>query len=595
MTTWGKRLASLAVAVVGLLLTLVFCRSVVAQVNHDYPRIAVFHFGETAPPEWYAKFHLADIRTSDPSVPRAIKALNPNTLVFGTRDWNNGSMFKPTQPAYRTYHSNNSSVFIYGNRTDNFSANFSDFCGKINGLRYNEALPQAAMNNHDQSAFDGIATDGLWMKPREAEKDQDIDLDRDGKNDYGQYGKAWVNAQWKAGVDKVLAEINRLNNNRPFIINSGRLHTESEGFDWTNHNGLVMENTNRINDISYFKRTYEAWMAKARKPHLLIFDGLGQDKEDYVHMRYLLGLTLFGDGYYCFSDNDVHHYHYYYDEFDAKLGQPTTAMQLVRDTGRKGRGIYARFFTNGAVIVNASVGNETVTDAELQRLPGYSGGYFRFAGNQAPGFNNGDPFSSVALHGEVNSKDRIIGDMILLLKQKSTVVADIIIDNDERGTNPGSQPATFKGPWRPENDRARKSWALSYRARRGDYAMAHMTAGAGEATATFSPTFGLGGKYRIYEWHGDLAGAREASNVPYEIRHAQGSSYGRIDQSRDYGRWNLLGEFTFNRGSQSYIRISNDADGTVVADAFMFVSSGATVPGNDKTPPAPPTGVSVGQ
>jgi len=563
-----------------------------AQANPSYPRTAVFHFGDTAPADWYARFDLVDIRTADPEVPKAIKRLNRKTLVFGTRDWNNGSLFKPTDPAYRTYHSNGTPVFIYGSKTNNFTVNFSDFCGKVNGLKYNEALAQAVLLSHAQSAFDGIATDGLWMKPRQAERDQDIDLDRDGKNDYSQHGKEWVNAQWKAGVDKVLTEINRLNNNRPLILNSGRFHLESEGFDWSNHNGLILENTRRINDISYFKRTYESWMNTARKPHLLLFDGLGNHKEDYVHMRYLLGLTLFGDGYFCFSDNNLHHYHYYYDEFDVDLGQPTTEMTLLREAGANGEGVYVRFFTKGAVIVNASGSNEKVGDAELKRLSGYAGPYFSFQGNQDPTFNTGIEFSEVQLSGERDGKNRVLGDAILLTAAKTTVVADIIVDNDERGTSPGSQPASFKGSWVPENDRAKDAWAMSYRARRGDYAMTHIFPGSGEATATFSPTIGVPGTYRVYEWHGDLEGENEASNASYEIRHAGGTSHGRIDQRSRKGQWNFLGEYRFNRGTSGFVRISNDADGTVIADAFRLVYHEGTGQA-DTTPPTRPTGVRV--
>ncbi len=576
-----------------LLLTLAAATVSQTQIKHSYPRTAVFHFGESAPAAWYAKFDLVDIRTMDPEIPRGIKAINPNTLVFGTRDWNNGAFFRPTDPAYRTYHSDGSPVFIYGSRTNNFTVNFSDFCGRVNGLRYNEALPQSALQSHDQSVFDGIATDGLWMKPRQAEQDQDIDLDRDGINDYSQHGKEWVNAQWKAGVDKALAEINRLNNQRPLILNSGRFHTESEGFDWTNHNGLVLENTTKVGDIRYFKRTYDAWMEKAREPHLLLFDGLGSDKKDYVHMRYLLGLTLFGDGYYCFSDNDLHHYHYYYDEFDVDLGQPTSEMKLLRDGGKSGEGVYARFFTKGAVVVNAAESRQVVSDTDLKGLSGYTGPYFTFQGNQDPAFNSGQQFAEIALHGDRDRKGRILGDAILLTVEKVTVVADIIVDNDDRATTPGSNPAAFKGSWTRENDRAVGAWALSYRAGRDDYAMTYIFAGSGEATATFTPTIGLAGKYRVFEWHGDLEGANEASNASYEIRHADGTAYGRIDQRSRKGRWNLVGEYRFNRGTSGFARLTNDADDTVIADAFMFVYSEGAAQA-DTTPPRPPAGIRVG-
>jgi len=48
-----------------------------------------------------------------------------------------------------------------------------------------------------------------------------------------------------------------------------------------------------------------------------------------------------------------------------------------------------------------------------------------------------------------------------------------------------------------------------------------------------------------------------------------------------------------NKGKNAYIRISNNANGAVVADAFRFVySEGVT---GDTTPPNPPTGVMIRQ
>jgi len=431
----------------------------------------------------------------------------------------------------------------------------------------------------------------LWIKPREAEKIGEIDLDRNGKNDYDEHGKSWVNSTWKAGVDKVIAEINRLNNNRPLIINSGRFH-EPE-FYWEESNGMVLEMTAFIPQIDWFKNIYQSWMKKARQPHLLIMDGLGPDKEAYQHMRYLLGMTLFGDGYYCFSDNSLHHYHYYYDEFDTDLGQPTTDVQLIRPDGPNARGVYVRFFTKGAVIINASERNQVVSDADISSASGYNGPYFRFAGGQDPGFNSGGRFDNVQLSGRLNSKNRVIGDAILLTKQGGGGVADIVVDNNERGTNPGSQPATFSGNWTLDNDNNEDCWALSYRGRNGDWAVAYAPAGGGAATAKFTPTIGRAGKYHVYEWHGRILGRPAATNVPYEIRHTAGTTSGRINQSVGQGRWNYLGEFNFAKGKNNYVRISNDANGVVLADAFMFVYKEAMIADNQA--PRAPRGIRVTQ
>jgi hypothetical protein len=109
------------------------------------------------------------------------------------------------------------------------------------------------------------------------------------------------------------------------------------------------------------------------------------------------------------------------------------------------------------------------------------------------------------------------------------------------------------------------------------------TSGPGK-TATFRPTIGVAGEYEVYEWHGWHADRnqtqdthQEASNIQATIQHAGGSNVVTVDQTRNYGQWNYLGTFYFDRGTNGFIRYSTDgANGVVIADAVMFKFTGNT-------------------
>ncbi len=73
-----------------------------------------------------------------------------------------------------------------------------------------------------------------------------------------------------------------------------------------------------------------------------------------------------------------------------------------------------------------------------------------------------------------------------------------------------------------------------------------------------------------------------ATDAPYTINHADGSTTIRVNQELNGGEWISLGVYNFNAGTASVV-LSDDANGVVIADAIKLVSSGF-VP---ELPPAP--------
>ena len=57
------------------------------QQGHPYPRTGIFQWGG-APAEWYAKFDLVDCYSYSSEFAQSIKAINPETWIVNTSDWN---------------------------------------------------------------------------------------------------------------------------------------------------------------------------------------------------------------------------------------------------------------------------------------------------------------------------------------------------------------------------------------------------------------------------------------------------------------------------------------------------------------------------
>lgn len=588
----GWHVAILSIAV------LVAHTDLMAQGKHPYPRIATFHFYRgDVPPDWHARMDLVDINKTDPEIPRAIKRINPNTVVFSTSGWtvwNSNNPISDTNISFPSSwfarRSDGSPIEFKGNK---ILINLSNHCPRVNGKRYNELLPEVLIDRVDLTAFDGIASDWLWRKPH---NQTDIDLDNNGRNDYSEHGEDWVIAEWQAGVENLLQILRDLMPaNKYILVNSGLFHE----YGWQTTNGLILENNRGIYGWNGFERTYFEWSQTSREPRMMIFDVLpsgndprikGESKDHYPHMRFMLTITLLGEGYFSFSDFEsraLHHFDKYYDEYDVDLGFARSGPQQLSN------GCYVRFFDKGVSITNPSTSTQTVTDGDLRSLSGYNGPYYRFRGGQDPQVNNGGQFSRIELYGSKLSDGLIVGDGIILLTEPKTIVADIIVDNQNAETSPGSKPADLQGTWSETNE-VDRPYSMRQANHNGLYGVVYSGPGGG-SKAVYTPTIGVAGEYDVYEWHGALEGLAMATNVPVTITINGDVKYAdRIDQSRNVGRWNHLGRFDFPAGNRARIEISNDADAAVVADAFKLVHLGSDSNGDgDVAAPSSPKGVRV--
>jgi len=74
------------------------------------------------------------------------------------------------------------------------------------------------------------------------------------------------------------------------------------------------------------------------------------------------------------------------------------------------------------------------------------------------------------------------------------------------------------------------------------------------------------GTYNIYVWYGTLPQGRSATNAHFMVSTPNGSWTFIIDQNKNIGKWNLLGEFK----DPLCVKVTNEADGPVIIDAVKF-------------------------
>ena len=262
-----------------VLITLVFTTFNLALsqgFNHDYPRVGFLQWG-TSTYDWDAKFDLIISRIKSTSYPRFIKSKNPNAIVLATDDIQKGAWVgydsMPDDWWFRDSQGNK--IKIYGggrNWTD-----YSDHCRRIASFgnrRFNEAIGDIIIQQLDLNEFDGIATDGLWITGHCPS--DDIDIDRNGVNDFTEYGYSWVRGQLKDGAFHVLQNIRQaIGEDRILFINSGSFHREA----WEISNGLWLEHFKGLyNSWHSFSSRYFDFMANARTPHVLLMDGFYDSK-----------------------------------------------------------------------------------------------------------------------------------------------------------------------------------------------------------------------------------------------------------------------------------------------------------------------------
>jgi RHS repeat-associated protein len=94
-------------------------------------------------------------------------------------------------------------------------------------------------------------------------------------------------------------------------------------------------------------------------------------------------------------------------------------------------------------------------------------------------------------------------------------------------------------------------------------------AGTGANTFTWNLNIPQDGTYEVFVKFPVVSGA--ATSAPYQVTHSAGTTPKTVNQTTNAGTWVSLGSFAFAQATPAKITLSDNAAGTVVADAVKLV------------------------
>ena len=500
-----------------------------------------------------------------------------------------------------------------------FFPNLSEYCPVYNGQQSWDYIAEKNLRKVEIGAnnLDGLFHD-YFAKFVYMEKPFTFDFDLNGVDDQDEHSRNWINNRWVYGRNLWLKREKELMNQyfpgKPNLLSVNTGGTAEEGL-FEHLNGHLFEGFLRwggtsLEGYKYFKYDMEQWIEKGQKPTAMLINDYcpekwkddAKEKNNFAKMRFGLATSMIYECYYGMTFGDWYYLSFWYDEFETDMGYPIDGRIIELPNG-----VMVRYFDKGCVLSNPTGQPQTVLPSQLEGGP-----YYRLKGGQCPSVNTGERVDGpIELWGIVYDKSDWRGDGILLFKQPTTAATDIIVDNfNLNDTSPGSKPIEFVGMWTPALSKGAEDlrgtnpyWCelnmpnLNEEVGDQGYGYHFIDAGSGSASAVWRPTVGVAGFYEISEWHGwhgDFENsADEATNVPFEvIVNDEVKVKGTINQREKYGQWNVLDIVRLPAGTSGYVRITNKADGIVLADAMRFRFLGEGIE-PDVTPPIPPKNLKI--
>ncbi len=497
--------------------------------------------------------------------------------------------------------------------------NFSEWSPPVDGKYIWDYLAEKNLIKKidwTQGLWDGLFHDAFYANVYLNDKTMDMNLN--GVNDYDEMGSTpdkagqySINPHRRIYIGKWLDRERELMQQQapqsPNMLGVNNGGTCEYFYDQMN--GHCYEGFLRWSDWYYLKNDCMKWMeenASRNRPSMMFIEDYipekwsDDGKERFDKMLFGLTTALLFDAYYGMTFGDWYYIMLWYDEFETDLGYG------ISDPFELPNGLWVRYFEKGVAVSNPTGEAQMLNPADLDGRT-----YYRLRGGQNPILNNGRVFDApMEIYGHTyNSKDKR-GGGIIMFTEPTVAVSDIIVDNFYlNDTSPGSAPVELVGNWERYVTAGDVNWENNnpYWSQFGNkqvvgsfddaWGYHAIPAGAGEATATWRPSIGVSGYYEVAEWHGWHGDRRnsadEATNVPFKVVvNGAEKLRGTIDQTKNYGQWNVLGYTYFPKGQDGYLRITNDANGWVIADAVRFRYLGQSFQ-PDETPPNAPQNLKI--
>ena len=341
------------------------------------------------------------------SIVQALKAINPNTLVFSYVEDNFVDSARASWPNFESQ-INARKWWLYPTGTTGSPVLSSDGSNAqiINNTQYTTPDPATGYNSVQWAAhyfIDNLYTpapalDGFFMDNMFANAKEDGDYNLDGTTD--SHLSTTTSGYLQTGA------IQYVNTVRPLM--PGKYQLGNIG-DWTltPNNGTGAQVPSGYQQLvdggtmegfigeTWSIETWGGWaammdayhrtMAVLNEPKLGILNQHGSPT-DYQGFRYGLASSLMDDGYFSYTDPSVGYTGVlWFDEFNVNLGAAltppvTTAWQS---------GVYRRDFENGIALVNPKGNSAATVTLETS--------YVKINGSQDPSVNDGSTVTSVTL------------------------------------------------------------------------------------------------------------------------------------------------------------------------------------------------------
>jgi len=393
-----------------------------------------------------------EAQVRSPAALRKMRSLNPDIILLAyitpqeiRRDAaTSGSILRKqliqSMPAHSYLTDSNGKKLSWWSGT--YILNVTDNVSSIKNNRFNDFLPHFV---HDRilstGLWDGVFYDNAWDSITFF-VGKDVDLNNDGRPE------ANPNIAWQKGMKYIYNETRRLVGDDFIIIGNGTTRSYRDDL-----NGNMIENF-LPSDWSPTMQTYKFYGEAGPKPEVDVINSNSQNgahggQDNYAAMRFGLGSTLLGDGFYSFDHGDQDHGQlWWYDEYNSDLG---TALgpaiphnTTVAAPTQYAPGVWVRQFQNGIALVN--------TTGQKQQVE-LGGEYEKFHGTQDSLVNDG----SIVTETEINTDDGLI-----LLRTFASL-------NDTLFTN-----GDFVRFFRPDGTRVRNGFFAFEDAYKGGDQIAHV-------------------------------------------------------------------------------------------------------------------------
>lgn len=106
----------------------------------------------------------------------------------------------------------------------------------------------------------------------------------------------------------------------------------------------------------------------------------------------------------------------------------------------------------------------------------------------------------------------------------------------------------------------------------GDFAgtYCHWTTPDGDATARWQAKLPKSGNWKVSVWYGEDPNDDHATDAPFTVEHADGSTTIKVNEKEHQKMWFLLGTYRFDASKPAAVVLSNKASSNVIADAVRF-------------------------